>query len=110
MHERYVLLKFCRDWADEMSAEGFRVVPESEWDRIRSLDPETLYTYYFGTNEGWDDETVLSYLECIDATLLSQQELSVLSSLFTVRGDIEFGQIPSFDPEDLEYDDYDGEE
>ena len=59
---KYYMATFDRDWADEFSVVGSKVFTENEKtafesDLVKYADFDV--NIYFGTNEGWDDETVL---------------------------------------------------
>lgn len=53
-----ILLKFCKDWADEFDVYGFRLLTVDEYDAINErMNSEeghnTYFRFHFGTNEGW---------------------------------------------------------
>lgn len=54
----HYLLKFNKDWADEFNVHGFRIVDEEQFNSLNEKlsDNEEEFNFYFGTNEGWDDD------------------------------------------------------
>lgn len=103
MTKQYYLLKFSRDWADEFQAEGLAVVTNTDIELIESViyDENVRDEYvwfYFGTNEGWEDE--FTYLELWEKEIkkveISAQEAEFLSANVLGRGTT-FGQFPDFD-------------
>src|SRR4051812_49402234 len=59
------LVKFNRDWADEFYVSGFKVVDPEEVEEIQAHF-SVERTCYFGTNEGWESETLLDAFEFIE--------------------------------------------
>lgn len=49
-----VLVKFEKDWSDEFDVSGFKIYNSlADWQEVSaSLDE---HSYWFGTNEGWDE-------------------------------------------------------
>jgi hypothetical protein len=52
---QHYLVKFDRDWADEFSPAGLLIVTESEKELYEKW-LEKPRSWYFGTNEGFEDE------------------------------------------------------
>lgn len=90
----YYLVKFHKDWADEFDVYGFAIFKESEWLKIKkeleANKEKTAGSVYFGTNEGWDNETVGDFLKAFDAKLISNTEKGVITRLL---GD-DYGMFP----------------
>lgn len=84
-----VLVKFSRDWADEFQVEGFRVVDAEKASAMVEFFSRPR-TFYFGTNEGWEDEVLLDSFEFVD---ISDEQASLLAVLFG-RG---VGEVPVVD-------------
>lgn len=53
---RKVLVTFSKDWADEFSAEGLAIMTDEQFDKLKIWAENA--NWYFGTNEGWDDEDI----------------------------------------------------
>lgn len=49
-----VLVKFSKDWGDEFDVSGFKIY-NSESDWIEQKGDLSEHSYFFGTNEGWDE-------------------------------------------------------
>lgn len=94
------LIQFSRDWADEFNVDGFKVVDtmaEAAEYKQHFAKPRT---YYFGTNEGWEDE-ILD--ESITITEITDDEAELLKKLFgnSHGGPTQYGHIPiDFDEDD----------
>ncbi len=88
-----VLISFSKDWADEFDVYGFKVYDWVEWYRLETalrVIGDKYIGWYFGTNEGWDDDTINMHLDDFDITDLSDTDAMVLKNLF----DNEFGNFP----------------
>lgn len=85
----YYLVKFSKDWADEFDVHGFAVFEKEEWDKIAQEMEEKKNkpagNVGFGTNEGWEDETVGDYIRNFKATEVSEKERNVLVKLFDLK-------------------------
>ena len=96
------LITFSRDWADEFNVYGFKVVDsmaEAAEFKAHFAKPRT---YYFGTNEGWEDE-ILD--ESITITEVSDHEAATLCRLLGVEVHRVYGHMPiDFDEDDAEDD------
>jgi hypothetical protein len=75
---KHVLVKFNLDWADEFSAEGFAIATEEEYKAAVEYYSEPR-TWYFGTNEGWEDEEIAEGFSSVEIT---EDEKAVLEKLF----------------------------
>lgn len=103
MTKRFYLLKFSRDWADEFQAEGLAVISGEHFDALDTLcNSEEIADehvwFYFGTNEGWEDEFTYSELWNNE---ISKVEISSLQADFlsehVLAGGSTFGQFPDFE-------------
>lgn len=47
------LVKFDKNWADECDVYGFKIMTEEQVEGLRASLP--YITYYFGSNEGWEE-------------------------------------------------------
>lgn len=59
MSTEYVMVEFYKDWADEFSVEGAHFTSKELWEeeqRILDRYADSEVYYYFGSNEGWEDE------------------------------------------------------
>lgn len=92
----YYLIKFDKDWADEFNVYGFKIFEQQEWDKLykklkKNKDKET--SFGFGTNEGWDDETIQSFLDDLEIIEITEDEKTTLEKLFNDS----FGVFPDFE-------------
>ena len=93
----YYLVKFSKDWADEFNADGFSIYEKTIWDDLyqklkNNKDQEA--SFYFGTNEGWDDESIGDFLNSIKVTPITAEEKYVMQTLF---GSNDYGIFPDFE-------------
>lgn len=75
------LVIFDRDWADEFSPFGFAVMTDdeyTEWYKYYS-EPQD---WYFGTNEGYDDEVLATGCKVSDIT---DAEADVITRTFSLK-------------------------
>ena len=111
--KHYVIIG-SEDWADEFNVDFFDVLTEEEYQKYmiaKEIFGNLLDSYYFGTNEGWDDEfDYLSFtpveisdveLACLtrlglvydnDETLFAQFGHQVVNGLFTCIEDRRDGE------------------
>lgn len=58
---KYYICNFSRDWADEFDVKGSRLFTEDEkntFEQEFENDPDREISAGFGTNEGWEEETL----------------------------------------------------
>lgn len=58
---KYYICNFSRDWADEFDVKGSRFFTDEEkntFEQAFESDPEREVYASFGTNEGWEEETL----------------------------------------------------
>lgn len=91
----YGLLILTCDWADEFDVAGFMLLDESRNGRFIQFKQKYLeffnknHTWYFGTNEGWDDDDGFKY-KIIEHKQITEEEYNTLNKLFGTS----FGQFP----------------
>ena len=94
----YYLVKFDKDWADEFSVYGFAIFEKLEWDnlltKLKKNKDQDSGSWYFGTNEGWDSETIGDYLRDIEVVSITKDEKKSLERIF---GESYFGHFPDFE-------------
>ena len=109
--KEYVLVKFSKDWADEFSAEGFTIYEKEMWQQIEKFvedNPDREITFYFGTNEGWDDIAISEIMEECKVHNITPSFARVLLTVFDLGPHYygvekefmlyrDFGQFPAFD-------------
>jgi hypothetical protein len=79
----YYFVKFERDWADEFSVYGYRIMSVEDFSdfynyMLQNADVEI--SLGFGTNEGWDCETVEDYSRCLSIEEISESTAQELIS------------------------------
>lgn len=54
-NKEYVLVKYCSDWADEMTVEGFAAFEKQFWldyvEKVKKAHGKKDVHFYFGTNQ-----------------------------------------------------------
>ncbi len=77
-------MEFNRDWADECDVYGFRIIDDKTKklidDAVKKHGNETT-SFYFGTNEGWDGDTLEDIFESITFTEISVEQKNVFAQL-----------------------------
>ncbi len=76
MNTTYLMLKYCADYADEFSVQGFAIITKEQYDKnLKELhnyfDKYDELAWYFGTNEAtvnYDPESVIYDYEIIEIT------------------------------------------
>lgn len=90
------LVKFQKDWADELDVYGFKILDDTE---LQDLENWTINSveFYFGTNEGWEEGEVT--MSDFTITSIDDEEEEILVRLI---GSSEFGNFPDiyYDPEE----------
>lgn len=97
----FFLVEFNRNWADECDVYGFRVID----DATKKLMDDTVEKYgknrtsfYFGTNEGWDGDTLSDIFDSYKFTEISVEQRNVLAELFpSCIGFYGYGYIPDIE-------------
>ncbi len=86
------LVTFCRDWADEFEVYGFTIYTQEQVDALREW-ASTERSFWFGTNEGWEDEI---FIESLVFQEITDEDLAVIERLFPHRSaDMpRFGHMP----------------
>lgn len=97
------LVVFDKDWADEFSPFGFAVMNPAEFEEFNN-HYSTPQDWYFGTNEGYEDEVLINGCTI---TEISQDEADILARVFNLKkyawGYLEAGLFPA-KPEEIEED------
>ena len=93
----YYLVKFNKDWGDEFNVSGFSIYEKTIWNDLyeklnNNKDKEV--SFYFGNNEGWDDEYIGNFLKNIEITPITAEEKYVIGTLF---GSSDYGTFPDFE-------------
>ena len=101
-----VLVTFSADWADELQAEGFQIYDKIEWETMKeAFLKKKSFSWYFGTNEGWENEDPKEFIGAFDEKDISDEEEAVINRLFP-RLTYGFGQFPNIEDLDDDEDDY----
>lgn len=115
-----VLVIFSKDWADEFNVDGFRVYDSDKLESLKqriNANSSANFEYYFGTNEGWDEEVGEFFKHSYEFKEISNLEAEVIKKCFGNS----FGVFPSLDSlanakdeddgfeEDYDDDEYDDE-
>lgn len=91
------LIQIDRDWADEFSIFGAKIISNKQYDlfraAIKSVKDDT-FSWFFGTNEGFDDITFGSFLDTIKAKEVSDEEAKTLVKFFPGLKKYGLGQFP----------------
>ncbi|ASZ74598.1 hypothetical protein KHO57_gp023 [Mycobacterium phage Phabba] len=96
------LITFSRDWADEFNVDGFKVVDTLAEAADYKSHFEKPRTYYFGTNEGWEDEVMV---DSFTITEISDHEAAVLCKLLGCAEHRQYGHVPvDWDEDDCDDD------
>ena len=80
----YIIADSC-DWADEFYVYFLEVLNQDEYDKynfVKNTLKEYCSSYYFGTNEGWDED--FNYLQ-FNPQKITDEEIEVLNK-FDVGG------------------------
>lgn len=90
----YYLVKFKKDWADEFNVYGFSIFKKDDWDNLHEKlkkYKDKCAEFSFGTNEGWDEETIGDFLKDITVVPISEMEKSIITKLFGTK---DYGHFP----------------
>lgn len=93
---------FSRDWADEFTVYGFALMTTEEWNDYQAkLTKCDNLTWYFGTNEGYDDERGYHFLEDMEVSDVTPEEVESLKRIFKLRKSdweayMTWGHFPEF--------------
>jgi len=85
MEEKYYLINWTMNWADEMDVIAYEVMTEEEHNKALELidkyDPKTLIYFGLGTNEG--NEEILSTVRTwVEGRELTKTEYDSFISMF----------------------------
>jgi len=92
------LIQFERDWADEFDIVGIKLMEDEEYElwsaAVTSLADVPCH-WYFGTNEGFDDDTYRTLFQGhLDVKDISKQEGALLMKLMPHISKYGVGQWP----------------
>jgi len=82
-----ILVTFNADWADEFDVDGFYIYEKDEWKKdveafkLACKHGNIKDSYYFGTNEGWEDFGE-EWLDNYSSEELTNEQVKTLSELF----------------------------
>lgn len=105
-------VSFSRDWADEFNAYGFALMTDDQWKLYESeLKSRNSLSYFFGTNEGWEDETGQSFLDDMEVSDITDDQAKFLTEIFKLtqyswENFLSWGQFPYFDFEEIDNDEW----
>jgi hypothetical protein len=93
--QKYLLVKYSDNWADEIDVEGFHLFTAQEWEAYQAAIKEFFNSndelcFGIGTNEEIEYSDAEEYLDTLRANYISEQQYNVLKDLFP-RG---FGFFP----------------
>jgi hypothetical protein len=95
-----LLVKYKGDWADELEVEGFWVTTKEEYEEwLIEIKNSFPYTYYIGTNEEIEYESLDSLQYDLSVKEITQEQFDNLKVVFGGS----FGFFP--DPEVFEEED-----
>jgi len=86
-----LLVKFNHDWADEFSVYGFAIMSQHEFDVLKEFSKNM--NWYFGTNEGWEDEDLS---DGFSAQEISARDEYSLRLLFPELNRDSYGIFPNY--------------
>lgn len=92
--QKYYLLKYDYNWADEADFRGFQLVDQKGLDAINKGIDEAYYPreHYFGTNEEIIFEDASEVREGIEVIEITHIDYETLKNLFGMG----FGSTPDF--------------
>lgn len=82
MSRKYLMLKYCDDYADEFSVHGFAIISQEQYNKnLQELhnyfEKYDELAWYFGTNEATVNYDPESVLYCYDVIELTEEEYLV---------------------------------
>ena len=97
--EKWVLVKFKKDWADEFDCIGFKVMPKDKWDEMYFCACYCVSyprEHYFGTNEFHEFDHFSSWIQSMEVHELTYDEVIFLRRMFPEVEDDwkEYGVFP----------------
>lgn len=113
---QYNLVLFKDNWIDEMSVEGFLVLPSIEWQEMIKkarayFDAGGSYCFYFGTNCEIEYDSFNKFIPRFKVKEIPEREARSIIALFDSQDKkrIQYGVFPEFyftqDEENIEQDD-----
>ena len=97
LFERYLLVKFSGNWADEMDIDGFWIATQEQWEKYQRQWHEWFsngdsFEWYIGTNESIEFEDYDDFMSYFDAEEISMNDATILQRHFRIQ----FGFVPDF--------------
>ena len=90
-----ILAKFTMDWADEFYIKGMALLTQEEMDFIIDNSNNVKeVTWYFGSNEGWENIPVCDFISNIEFSEISAVAEKELLSFWGSRS---FGHFPEIE-------------
>lgn len=93
--DKFYLLKFQQDYADEFDVYGFKIYNEEDYNKYLELTKENylkreetnhrkqkVVTISFGTNEEVEFYSLENYLKSFDLVEITEDEFNILNKLF----------------------------
>ena len=80
----YFIVTFSKNWADEFDVKGMRLFTLEEWskeDEILKTKRNDWVCASFGTNEGWEDETMADFESSYEVKSISESTYTELISI-----------------------------
>lgn len=89
--KHYLICGAC-NWADELDVHFYEIIDEEDYSiytTMRSKFGEWIGSYYFGTNEGWDDN--FDYLDW-EPIELTEEQYNAIKDL-PITGEVVFERL-----------------
>ena len=91
------LLIFDKDWADEFDVYGFTLMSDEEYiyfDKAMNSISQEPCGWYFGTNEGYEDESIADMLSDVEVKDITLEEYNTIKKLFMQPHRKSWGNTP----------------
>ncbi len=86
------LVEFNHNWADECDVHGLAIMDEKLYNTILKFAKNA--TYYFGTNEGWEDEDLTEGLKVLSNDPSFIADIAMVLSFSEYNGYQTWGNFP----------------
>ena len=87
--EKWLLIKFEKNWADEFDCQGLTIITEKEWE-LHKFKAKYCVTYpiesFFGTNEGWEYKSFSEYIKSFKVEVITDDQALFINKLFDLNG------------------------
>lgn len=80
----HFLVTFYKDWCDEFAVQGMKLYTLEEWaieDEILKTKRNYWVSAYFGTNQGWEEETLADFENSYEVKSISESTYAELISI-----------------------------